>query len=317
MQVASSRKAFGEALCEVGRKNPNVVCIVADVSSSVMTDFFAKEFPERFFNVGIQEAGMMDLAVGFALGGMIPFVNTFAGLFLRTVEQIRTCVSYAKTNVKIMGGYAGLSDFKDGPTHHSIMDISVMRSMPDFIVLSPCDATEIKKLLLLVAEHDGPCYMRISRADLPVIFDESHKVEIGKGVVIRGGNDVALVGTGVMVSRCLEAARILEKEGISCEVVNIHTIKPVDKELIEKEAEKTGCIVTAEEHSVIGGLGSSVAEVLCESVPCPLERVGIADRFTETGPSFEALLDKWGMAVEDVVKAAKRALKRKEKEKRR
>ncbi|MBE0479258.1 transketolase family protein, partial [Candidatus Aerophobetes bacterium] len=177
MEKASFREAFGKTLVEVGAENPNVVVLVADVSSSIMTDYFAEKFPERFFNVGIQEAGMVDVAVGFALAGMVPFVNTFAGLFLRALEQIRTCVAYARTNVKIVGGYAGLSDFKDGPTHHSIMDIAVMRAMPDFVIVGPSDATEVKKLLPLVAKHDGPVYIRISRADTPVIFSDEHEVE--------------------------------------------------------------------------------------------------------------------------------------------
>ncbi len=312
MEKVSFREAFGKTLVEVGAKDPDVVVLVADVSSSVMTDYFAKRFPERFFNVGIQEAGMVDVAVGFALSGMVPFINTFAGLFLRTVEQIRTCVSYAKTNVKIVGGYAGVSDFKDGPTHHSIMDIAVMRSMPNFVVVAPADATEVKKILPLVAEHDGPVYMRISRAATPVVFDEDHKVEIGKGVLIREGADVTLIGNGVMVYRCIEAAKILDREGISCRVINIHTIKPLDVSLIRQAAEETGAIVTAEEHSIIGGLGTAVAEVLGDTHPVPLERVGIADTFTETGPDFESLLDAYGMAVEDIVKGAKRVLGRKE-----
>jgi len=313
MEKASFREAFGKALVEVGAKNPNVVVLAADVSSSVMTDYFAKKFPERFFNVGIQEAGMVDVGVGFALAGMIPFVNTFAGLFLRTVEQIRTCIAYAETNVKLVGGYSGVSDFKDGPTHHSIMDIAVMRAMPNLVVVAPADATEVKKILLLVAEHDGPVYMRISRADTPLVFDENHKVEIGKGVLLQEGSDVTLIGSGVMVSRCLEAANILSEEGISARVINIHTIKPLDISLIRKAAEKTGAIVSAEEHSVIGGLGTAVAEALGDVCPVPLERVGIADTFTETALSFESLLDHYGMAVEDMVKAAKRALRRKEK----
>lgn len=313
MEKASFREAFGKALVEVGAKNLNTVVLAADVSSSVMTDYFAKKFPERFFNVGIQEAGMVDVAVGFALAGMIPFVNTFAGLFLRTVEQIRTCIAYARTNVKLVGGYSGVSDFKDGPTHHSIMDIAVVRAMPNLVVVAPADATEVKKILPLVAEHDGPVYVRISRADTPLVFDENHKVEIGKGVLLQEGSDVTLIGSGVMVSRCLEAAKILDREGISCRVINIHTIKPLDVSLIRKAAEETGAIVSAEEHSVIGGLGTAVAEALGDVCPVPLERVGIADTFTETALDFESLLDHYGMGVGDVVKAAKRALRRKEK----
>lgn len=313
MRKAPIRETFGRTLVEVGAVRSDVVVLVADVSSSVMTDYFAENFPERFFNLGIQEAGMVDTAVGFALAGMIPFVNTFAGLYLRTVEQVRTCIAYARTNVKLIGGYAGLSDFKDGPTHHSIMDIAVMRAMPNMVVVSPADATEVKKILPLVAEHDGPVYMRLSRADTPLVFDETHKVKIGKGVMVQEGSDLTLIGSGVMLFRCLEAAKILTKEGVSCRLINIHTIKPLDVSLIIKAAEQTGAIVTAEEHSVIGGLGSAVAEALSSFYPAPLERVGIADEFAETGPDFESLLDAYGMAVEDIVKAAKRAISRKTK----
>lgn len=313
MEKASFREAFGESLVEVGTANPDVVVLVADVSSSVMTDYFAEEFPERFFNVGIQEAGMVDVAVGFALAGMIPFVNTFAGLFLRTMEQIRTCVAYAKTNVKLVGGYCGVSDFKDGPTHHSIVDIAIMRAMPNLVVIGPADATEVKKILPLVAEYDGPVYMRISRADTPLVFDEDHEVEIGKGVVVQNGDDLTLIGNGIMLLRCLEAAKILVKEGVSCRVINIHTVKPLDISLLQQAAEETGAIVSAEEHSIIGGLGSAVAEALAGFYPVPLERVGIADTFTETALDFESLLDHYGMGVNDVVEAAHCALRRKEK----
>ena len=311
MEKSSFRKAFGKTLVEVATKNPNVVVLVADVSSSVMTNYFAEKFPERFFNLGIQEAGMVDTAVGFALAGMIPFVNTFAGLFLRTMEQIRTCVAYAKTNVKLIGGYAGVSDFKDGPTHHSIIDIATMRAMPNLTVVAPADAVEVKKLLPLVAEYDGPVYMRISRADTPLVFNDNHKVKIGKGVLVQDGNDVTLIGSGVMVYRCLKAAKILSKEGISCRVINIHTIKPLDASLIKESAEKTGAIVSVEEHSIIGGLGAAIAEALGNMYPVPLERVGIADTFAETALDFESLLDHYGMAVEDIIKSAKRAFERK------
>ena len=313
MEKASVRKSFGKALVEVGTANPDIVVLVADVSSSVRTDYFAERFPERFFNLGIQEAGMVDTAVGFALAGMIPFVNTFAGLFLRTMEQIRTCVAYAKTNVKLVGGYSGVSDFKDGPTHHSIVDIAVMRAMPNLVVVGPADATEVKKILPLIAEYDGPVYMRLSRADTPLVFDKNHKVEIGKGVVVQNGDDLTLIGNGVMLFRCLEAAKILAKEGVSCRVINIHTVKPLDISLLQQAAEETGAIVSAEEHSIIGGLGSGVAEALGNMCPVPLERVGIADTFAETALDFESLLDHYRMGVNDIVEAAHRALRRKEK----
>ena len=300
------RTAYGKALAEYGAKNSRVVVVVADVSSSVKTGYFASSFPERFFNVGIAEQGLIDLSVGLALEGMIPFANTFAALFLRAFEQIRTSVCYAKTNVKIVGGYAGLSDYKDGATHNSICDLSVMRSLPNLVVISPADAVEIEKMIPLIAKYKGPVYMRISRAELPVVFSKSHKPKIGKGVVVRDGKDVTLIGTGVMVYRCLEAAKILAKNGINARVVNIHTIKPLDVSLITKCAKETGAIVTAEEHSVIGGLGSAVAETVTENCPVPIERVGIDDTFCVTGPDPESLLDHYGMGIEDIVEKAKK-----------
>jgi len=292
MKKISVRKAYGEALADYGAINSNVVVVVADVSASVQTGYFARRFPERFFNVGIAEQGMIDVAVGFALGGMIPFVNTFAALFLRTIEQIR--------------------DFKDGPTHHAEADLAMMRDLPNMTVIEAADAVEARKMVPLVAEYDGPVYLRISRAETPVIFDDAHKVEIGKGVIVRDGSDVALISSGVMVSRCLTAAELLANEGIDSQVINMHTIKPLDVSMVQEAARKTGAIVTAEEHSIIGGLGSAVGEVLGERCPVPLERVGISDTFTETALDYESLLDHYGMAVRDIVKAARRAIKRKE-----
>jgi transketolase len=306
-----TRKIFGEALAEYGQKNEKVVVLTADVSSSVMTTFFAEKVPQRFFNVGIAEAGMIDTAVGFALGGMIPFANTFAALLLRATEQIRTCVAYADTNVKIVGSFAGLSNFKDGPTHHSIMDVAVLRAMPNMTILVPSDSIEAKKMIPLVAEHEGPVYVRISRAEMPVIYDENHKVEIGKGVVVREGNDVAIIANGHMLSRSLEAADKLGTQGIKARIVDLHTVKPLDIPLLRKCAEETGAIVTVEEHSVIGGLGSAVAEALVGEISVPIKIVGIADTFTETSQDFDSLLDKYGMAVDDIVGAAQQAIKRK------
>lgn len=311
IKKVSVRKAFGEALADYGAVNSNVVVVVADVSASVQTEYFAKRFPERFFNVGIAEQGMVDTGVGLALGGMIPFVNTFAGLMLRAVEQIRTCVAYAKTNVKLIGGYAGISDYKDGATHYSIMDIAIMRVMPEMVVMVPADALEARKMVPLVAEYDGPVYLRIGRANTPLVFNDNHKVEIGKGIIIREGSNITFISNGVMVFRCLEAAKILADKGIEARVINMHTIKPLDISLVKQAAEETGTIVTAEEHSIIGGLGDAVAGVLSEYCPVPLERVGIADSFIETALDPESLLDHYGMAIEDIIKAAHRAIIRK------
>lgn len=307
----SVRKAYGEALADYGAINSNVVVLAADVSSSVYTSFFAKRFPDRFYNVGITEQAMIDVAVGLALGGKIPFVNTFAALYLRAAEQIRTCIAYANTNVKIAGVYSGLSDFKDGPTHHADSDIAIMRSLPNMTVMEAADGIEAKKMVPIIAEHNGPVYFRISRAEVPVLFDEKYEVKIGKGVTIRDGEDITLIASGSMVSRCLDAAETLTHEGVNARIVNMHTIKPLDVSLVKKAAEETGAIVTAEEHSVIGGLGSAVAEVLGTNYPVPLNCVGIADTFTETALNYEDLLDHYGMSVKNIVEAALRVNKRK------
>jgi len=309
-RLESMRIAYGKELAEYGAVNPDVVVLDADVSASSQTHYFAKRFPERFFNLGVAEAGMIDVAVGLALAGKIPFANTFAFLMaLRAAEQVRTCVAYARTNVKLAATYAGLSDSKDGPTHHSICDLSVMRAMPNMIVLVAADAVEVRKMVPLVAEWDGPVYLRISRAEVPVIFDEDHQVEIGKGVLLRDGSDVSLVATGVMVSRCLDAAEKLRESGVNARVVEISTLKPLDHELLLAAAKDTGGIVTAEEHSIVGGLGDAVASYLSETYPVPLKRVGIKDTFTETGPYFE-LLDRYGMAVGDITSAAREVIRR-------
>ena len=303
-----TRKIFGDALTAYAALNPSVVVLTADVASSVMVTAFAQKYPDRFFNVGIAEAGMVDTAVGFALGGMIPFANTFAGLLIRATEQIRTCVAYANTNVKLVGSFAGLSNFKDGPTHHSILDVAIMRAMPNMIVLVPSDSIEARKMIPLMAEHEGPVYIRISRAEMPIIFEENHSVEIGKGQVVRDGKDISLIANGHMLSRALEAADKLSTQGVKARVVNLPTVKPIDAELIVKCAEETRGMVTCEEHTVIGGLGSAVAEVLVKGCPVPVEMVGIADRFTETALDHDSLMDAYGMSVDEIVQAAQRVM---------
>ncbi len=307
-EMESVRVAYGQALAEYGALNQDVVVLDADVSASTQSHYFGSKFPSRFFNVGIAEAGMVDTAVGLALGGKIPFVNTFAFLLaFRAAEQIRTCMAYSKVNVKLAAHYAGLSDSFDGPTHQAVSDIAAMRGLPEMVVVVPADATEARLAVKAVAEYLGPVYMRLCRNELPVLFDASHPFQIGKGVTLRQGGDVTLVATGVMVHRTLEAAEELRRLGIDARVLEIHTIKPLDVELLVAAARETGCIVTAEEHSVVGGLGGAVAEALSEQTPVPVVRVGIQDRFAETGPYF-ALLDRYGMAVADVVSAAERAI---------
>lgn len=305
---ASIRIAYGQALADYGEINPDVVVLDADVSASTQTHYFAARFPDRFFNIGVAEAGMVDVAVGFALGGKIPFANTFASLIsLRAAEQVRTCVAYARTNVKLAAAYSGLSDSKDGPTHHSVFDLAVMRAMPNLTVVVAADATEARKLVPAVAEYNGPVYLRLSRAEVPIVFGDDHQVEIGKGNVLQDGTDVTLVATGVMVSRALLAAEQLKGKGVRARVLSLHTIKPLDNELILTAAKQTGALVTVEEHSIIGGLGSAVAEMLSGELPVPVVRVGIRDTFTDTGP-YEALLDRYGMSVDDIVAGADRAM---------
>lgn len=310
-ELRSMRKAYGEALVELGAVNPDIVVLDADVSASTQTWMFRDRYPDRFFNLGVAEPNMVDVAVGLALGGKIPFANTFAFLIaLRAAEQVRTCVAYAKANVKLIGSYAGLSDALDGPTHHSICDLAVMRSLPGMTVVVPADSVEVKKAVPAVAEYEGPVYLRVSRAEVPLIFDERHEMRIGQGVTLREGGDVTLIGIGIMVGRCLEAAEVLEREGVHTRVIGMHTLKPIDEGLIVRAAQETGAIVTAEEHSVIGGLGGAVAEVLSGQCPVPVLRVGIADKFTESG-SYESLLDRYGMGVADIVTSARLALARK------
>ena len=312
MGELSIREAYGRALAEYGASNPNVVVLDADTSASTFSNFFAQRFPERFFNVGIAEPCMVDVAVGLALGGKIPFANAFAALMaLRAVEQIRTCICYARTNVKLASSYAGLSDFKDGPTHHAITDLAMMRALPEMTVIVPADVIETAKWVPIIAEYDGPVYFRLSRASALRVHSEHIQPEIGKGITLRAGNDVSLIATGSMVGRTMCAAQKLIEEGIDARVIEIHTIKPLDVNLIAMAAEETGAIITAEEHTIIGGLGGAVAETLGGCRPAILERVGIADTFARTARDPESLLDAYGLGVNDVVAAAKRALARK------
>ncbi len=312
MGEMSQREAYGRALADYGAINTEVVALDADTSSSTLSNLFAQRFPDRFVNVGIAEPCMVDVAVGLALEGKIPFVNAFAALVaLRAMEQIRTCVCYARTNVKIAASYAGVSDFKDGPTHHAITDIALMRALPEMTVVVPADAVECAKFVPIIAEYEGPVYFRLSRAATLPVHGADVQLTLGRGITLCEGKDVTLVATGGMVGRSLLAAEQLAKQGLSARVLEIHTIKPLDEALVCQAARETGAMVTAEEHTVIGGLGAAVAEALGANCPAPLERVGIADRFTRTALDPESLMDACGLSVEDIVAAAKRAVGRK------
>jgi transketolase len=307
-ELVSMRIAYGKTLVELGKTNPDVVVLSADVSNSDHSYMFEEAFPDRFFNVGIAEQSLVDVAVGLAYAGKIPFANTFAFLFAtRALEMVRTHLCYGEANVKLMGAYAGLSDSFDGPTHHSITDVAIMRSLPNMTVVIPGDPVALGKLLPQVAEWPGPVFFRLNRNEVPVIFDESYSPRIGEAITLRSGNDVTLIGTGIMVSRCLEAVSELAEQGIDARVLEVHTVKPLDVGGVVQAARETGALVTAEEHSIVGGLGAAVAEAVTDNYPVPVKRVGIADRFAETGP-YLPMLDRYGMSVTDIVTAARQAM---------
>jgi transketolase len=310
-EAVSMRKAYGEALVNLGRMRNDVVVLSADVSNSDHSFMFEAVYPDRFFNVGIAEQALVDVAVGLANGGKVPVANTFAFLFAtRALEQVRTHLCYGQANVKLAGAYSGLSDSFDGPTHHSVTDLALMRSLPHMTVVVPADPIGVNKLLPQVAAWKGPVFFRLCRNEVPVIFSDNYEPVIGKGLILKEGSDVTIMGCGVMVVRCLEAAKKLAGLGMEARVVEMHTIKPLDQKLTTQCAEETGAIVTVEEHSVIGGLGGAVAEGLAQEFPVPMERVGLADTFAETGP-YSELLEKYGLGVGAIVRAAERAVTRK------
>lgn len=307
----SMRKAYGEALVELGQTREDVVVLSADVQSSDFSYMFEAVFPKRFINVGIAEPALVDVAVGLANGGKVPIANTFAFLFAtRALEMVRTHLCYGGANVKLAGAYAGLSDSFDGPTHQTIADLAIFRSLPNMTIVVPADSVAVKKLLPQVAEWKGPAYFRVCRNDVPVVFNGGYEPEIGKGITLIEGEDVTIIACGIMVARAIEAARRMAEMSIRARVVEMHTIKPMDADLVVRCADETGAIVTAEEHSVLGGLGGAVAECLAENCPVPLERVGVKDTFAECGPYLD-LLDKYGLNAESIVSAARRALARK------
>lgn len=308
MKIAT-REAYGKTLAEIGLKNDKIVVLDADLSKSTKTADFKKVCPERFINMGIAEGNMMATAAGIATCGKIPFVSTFA-IFAagRAFEQIRNSICYPKLNVKICATHAGLTVGEDGASHQSVEDISLMRSIPNMTVINPSDAAETAAAIKAVAEFEGPCYVRLGRAAVNVINDRpEYNFEIGKGVLLREGTDATIIATGIMVDASLEAYDMLKAEGINVRVINIHTIKPIDAEIITSAAKDTGVIITAEEHSVIGGLGSAVSEVTSENYPVPVIKVGIKDVFGESGKPDE-LLKKYNLTATDIAEAVKKGI---------
>ncbi len=301
----ATRQAYGEALAKLGQKNNDVVVLDADLSKSTKTAIFQKEFPERHINIGISEADLMGTAAGFATTGKIAFASTFAVFAAgRAFEQIRNTVAYANLNVKICATHAGITVGEDGGSHQSIEDVSLMRSIPGMTVLSPADATEAEKMVFAAAEHNGPVYIRFGRLNTPVLFDESYEFKIGEANTLKDGNDVAIMATGMLVAEAVEAAKKLEEEGISARVINVGTIKPLDKDTILKAAKETKFIVTAEEHSIIGGLGSAVSEYLSETYPTKVIKIGINDQFGQSGDGAE-LMKFYGLSAENIVEKIK------------
>lgn len=304
MESIATREAYGKTLVELV-ENKDIVVLDADLAGATKTAMFKKACPERFFDMGIAEGDMMGTAAGLAVSGKIPFASTFA-IFAagRGFEQIRNSICYPNINVKIAATHAGVTVGEDGGSHQAIEDISLMRSLPNMVVLNPADAVEARQMVLAAAEYVGPMYLRFGRAATPVIHDESYKFELGKGEVVKEGKDVSIIATGIMVAKALEAAEILKAEGIDAEVINISTIKPLDNELVLASAKKTGKVVTAEEHSIIGGLGSAVCELLAEEHPVKVTRIGVKDCFGQSG-SPAALLEHYGLTAADIVKACK------------
>ena len=307
----ATRDAYGKALVELGEKNKNVVVLDADLAAATKTGAFKKAFPERFFDTGIAESNMMSLAGGLATTVFTVFASTFAMFAAgRAFEQVRNTIGYPHLNVKIGATHAGISVGEDGASHQCCEDIALMRSIPGMVIINPADDIEARAAVFAAAEHDGPVYMRFGRLAVPRVFDENYKFEIGKAVTLKEGTDVTIIATGLMVNEAIEAAKTLEAEGVSVELINMHTIKPLDKEAVIKAAKKTGCIVTAEEHNIIGGLGSAVAEAVAEECPVPVIRVGVNDEFGKSGPAVE-LLHLYGLDAENIVTKAKIAISKK------
>jgi transketolase len=311
LEELAMRDAFAETAIELYEEGKNIVVLDADVSGSTRSKWFAAKHPERFINVGIAEQNMMSIAAGMASCGMIPLVCSFSMLLsLRALDQLRQQAAYPQNDVKVMAHYGGYSSGPEGPTHHAIEDVGIMRSIPNITILVPGDAEETAAALRTTVDTPGAVFLRMCRNAVPRIEGKPDTVEVGKGYRVRDGNDLAIIAMGVMVSRALDAAEELAKEGIECQVVAMPSLKPIDVDLIAEAARQTGAVVTVEEHNIYGGLGSAVAEVLVEHAPVPMRRVGIQDRFAESAQFFE-LLDKYGLSVGDIVAACRETLGRK------
>jgi transketolase len=308
-----TRAGFGEGILEAGRKNPNVVALTADLLGSMKLNAFIKEFPDRFIQVGIAEANMIGIAAGMTIGGKIPYTTTFANFSTgRVYDQIRQSVAYSNKNVKICASHAGLTLGEDGATHQILEDIGMMKMLPGMTVIVPCDFNQTKAATIAVADYEGPVYLRFGRPKWPNFTPEDQKFEIGKAQVLHEGTDITLFACGHMVWLSVEAGKILEERGYSVEIINIHTIKPLDEEAVLRSITKTGCAVTAEEHNVLGGLGDSIAQVAARHNPIPIEYVGTNDTFGESGKPLD-LLKKYGLDTDHIVAAAEKAIARKKK----
>jgi transketolase len=306
-----TRSGFGDGLVEAGKRNPDVVALTADLTESVKMTAFKKEFPERFFQVGIAEANMIDIAAGMAVSGKVPFASSFAAFVTgRVYDQIRQGVSYSNTNVKIGGSHAGLTVGEDGATHQILEDIGLMKMLPNMVVINPCDYNQTKAATIAIAEYKGPVYLRFGRPKVPIFIPEETPFVIGKALMLNEGKDVTILATGHLVWEAILAGEILAEQGIDAEIINIHTIKPLDNESILRSVEKTGCVVTCEEHQFNGGLGDSVSQLLSRNNPKPMEYIGVDDKFGESGKP-EELMVKYGLKAENIVEAAKKVLKRK------
>jgi transketolase len=306
-----TRSGFGAGLYELGKKNKNVVALCADLTGSLKMNEFAEEFPDRFFQCGISEANMMGAAAGLTIGGKIPFAGTFANFATgRVYDQVRQSIAYSDKNVKICASHAGLTLGEDGATHQIMEDIGLMKMLPGMVVINPCDYNQTKAATLAIAEHHGPVYLRFGRPKVPNFTPEDQKFEIGKAILLNEGTDVTIIATGHLVWKAIEAGEILEQKGISAEIINIHTIKPLDEEAILSSVKKTKAVITAEEHFLNGGLGDSVAQLLGRKLPAPIEMVAVDDTFGESGKP-EELLKKYNIDTDNVVEAAEKVLKRK------